>query len=297
MLLDISGNTFSALGNTAPTVIYQPQQIFGTGLTIWYDFNDRSVLFTNTAATINVSATNDIIRYVINKGNNPNYNLISLYPTQTSLTSNNSVLPFKLNDLNTNKNSNFISFTGGTGNSGFGVLGSISSNTTTTQPSAFTFSSAFRTHSSTSGLNTIIGGFHRNKVPYIVSTNSTTLNFIALWSTAAQTSFSIPIAAGERYHYFTLTVNSSNTVNLIFNNLKYTGTTGTNIFPIVSSTAPSDGLFLGRFYLGYYQGNVITQRTNPNSEYLEIVISYNTILTDDQIYKLHQYYKTKYNLR
>lgn len=298
MLTDISGNTFSSLGNTAPTVIYQPQQIFGTGLTIWYDFNDKSVLFSDTGGTTNIQNSGQIIKYVRNKGNNPNYNLISIYPTAVSGT-NQEVLVFKANDLNTNKNSNFVSVTGPTNNTGYGPLISISTNTTTTEPSAFTISSAFRTYSNTGGLLTIIGGLHRNKgIPNITSTNATTLSFSILWSNTVNTTFSsIPIPSGERYHYFTLTVNSSNTITLIFNNLKYTGTTGTNIFPIIPTTVLDAGINTGRFLIGSYQGLSQTQKTNNNSEYQEIILSYNTILTDDQIYKLHQYYKNKYNFR
>lgn len=299
MLLDISGNTFSSFVNTAPTVIYQPQQIFGTGMTIWYDFNDKSVLFSDTGATTNIQNSGQIIKYVRNKGNNPNYNLISNYPTAVSGTTQ-EVLVFKANDLNTNKNSNFVSLVGGgTNNTGYGPLTSISSNTTTTEPSAFTISSAFRTYSNTGGLLTIIGGFHRNKgVAYITSTNATTVSFAILWSNTVNTTFSsIPIPSGERYNCFTLTVNSSNTVTLIFNNLKYTGTTGTNIFPIISTTALDSGLNTGKFALGFYQGLSQTQKTNNNSEYQEVIVSYNTILTDDQIYKLHQYYRIKYNFR
>ena len=292
MLLDISGNTFSSFGNTAPTVIYTPPQLFGTGLTIWYDFNDNSTLFTNTGATTNVSTTNDIIRYIKNKGNNSNYDLISSYPTTTSLTTTNAVLPFKPNDLNTNKNSNYVSFSGIVSNSGFGPLASISANTTTT--SAFTFSSAFRTFGTTGGLLTIIGGFQSNKGVTIINSNGSTVTFTILWTSTLNTAISpIPIASGERYHAFTFTVDSNNNYNLIFNNLKYTGTTGTNIYPINPNTTGTNG----KFYLGYYQGLSQTQKTNVNSEYLEIAVSYNTILTDDQIYKLHQYYRSKYNLR
>jgi hypothetical protein len=69
MLLDISGNTFSSLGNTVPTVIYTPPQILGTGMTIWYDLNDISTLFQVSSGTVNVSGSGQYIHYIKNKEN------------------------------------------------------------------------------------------------------------------------------------------------------------------------------------------------------------------------------------
>lgn len=299
MLKDIAGNLISSLGGgvgaaSAPTLISNPSQILGTGLTIWYDFNDTSVLFTNTAATTNVSATNDIIRYVRNKGTNPNYDLISLYPNETGLTSTNAVLAFKPNNLNTNKNSNIVSFTGGLFNSGTGPLGSISANTTSGATSAITVSSAYRTHGGGGGFSSIIGGFITNKcVIFIAETSSVLLTFNISVSTSQVTSIAIPIISGQRYHYFTLVINSNNTYTLTFNNLKYTGTLITNIFPLVPNTTGNNG----KFYLGFYTASAQTVKTSVNTEYLDIVISTNTTLTDDEVNRLHQYYRIKYNLR
>jgi hypothetical protein len=300
MLKDIAGNLISSLGGgggaaSAPSTIFTPSQILSTGLTIWYDFNDRSVLFTDTAATINVSLTNDIIRYVRNKGTDRNYDLISLFPTQTSVTSSDQVLAFKPNNINTNKNANFVGSTGNTSGAGAGPLGSISATTTSgaSQPSAITFSAVFRTHSNTGGLNTIIGGFVANKCVIYVQPNNTTVNFIIVSNTGSLNTITIPIVTGERYHYFTIVIDSNNTYNLTFNNLKYNGTLASNIFPLVPNTTSANG----RFYLGYISQLTSAARTQPNSEYLDIVISTNTVLTDDQIIRLHQYYKLKYNLR
>jgi hypothetical protein len=298
MLKDIAGNLISSLGGgggaaSAPSTIFTPSQILSTGLTIWYDFNDRSVLFTNTAATTNVSATNDIIRYVINKGTDRNYDLTANYPLQTSLTSTDQVLAFKPNNINTNKNSNSVSSTGGTLSAGVGPLGSISATTTTNQPSAITYSAAFRTHSNTGGANTIIGGFIANKCVIYVQPNNTTVNFLIVSNTAINNTITIPIVTGERYHYFTIVIDSNNNYRLTFNNLKYTGTLASNIFPLVPNTTSNNG----KFYLGYLSQITQPLKTEPNSEYLDIVISTNTALTDDQVIRLHQYYKLKYNLR
>ena len=296
-MLDISGNTFTSLRNTIPTVIYQPQQIFGTGLTIWYDFNDRTVLFTNTAATINVSATNDIIRYVRNKGTDRNYDLTALFPSQTSLTSTDSVLPFKANDLNSNKNSNYVAYTGGNVSNIDGPLGSISATTTSgaSQPSAITFSAVFRMHSSTGGLATLIGGIRPNRAALQINAVGLTTVSIDIFPTnGVQINIpNIPIISGERYHYITIVVDSNLNYNLRFNNLKYTGTLTSTIYPIVLNTTGNNG----KFYLGYISRIATPIRTQANSEYLDVILSTNTALTDVQIDRLHQYYRIKYNLR
>lgn len=303
MLKDIAGNLISSLGGgggaaSAPTLISNPSQILGTGLTIWYDFNDRSVLFTNTAATTNVSATNDIIRYVRNKGTDRNYDLISTFPSQTSLTSTDSVLPFKANDLNSNKNSNYVAYTGGTVSNVFGPLGSISGTTTSgaSQPSAITFSAAFRMHGSTGGLFTLIGGIAPNRAALQITAAGLATVTVAIFPTngTAINIPNIPIVSGERYHYITLIVNSNLTYNLFFNNLKYTGTLTSTIFPLVTNTT---GSINGKFYLGYITRVTTPIRTQANCEYLDVVLSTNTKLTDDEVNRLHQYYRIKYNLR
>lgn len=299
MLKDIAGNLISSLGSggsaaSAPINLFTPTQIFGTGLTIWYDFNDTSVLFTNTAATTNVSATNDIIRYVRNKGTDVNYNLTSCFPTQTSVTSTDQVLAFKPNNINTNKNSNFVGSTGGTLSAGLGPLRSISA--TTTSVSAITFSSAFRTYGSTGSLSTIIGGFIANKATVYITSNSAglvTFNIGVATNNTTTTISNIPIVSGERYHYFTIVIASNNTYKLFFNNLTYTGTLAANIFPLVPNTTGDNG----RFNLGFISQITQSLRTQPNSEYLDIIVSTNTTITDDQVIALHQYYKLKYNLR
>jgi hypothetical protein len=303
MLKDIAGNVISSLGGgggaaSAPSTIFTPSQILSTGLTIWYDFNDRSVLFTDTAATINVSATNDIIRYVRNKGTDRNYDLISLFPSQTSLTSTETVLPFKANDLNSNKNSNYVAYTGGNVSNVVGPLGSISATTTSgaSQPSAITFSAAFRIHSNTGGFFTLIGGIVANRAALqITAAGLTTVN-VNIFNAAGLSTNSInniPIVSGERYHYITLVVDSNLNYKLFFNNLRYTGTLVSTIYPIVSNTTS----FNGRFYLGYISRLTTPIRTQPNTEYLDVVMSTNTALTDDEVNRLHQYYRIKYNLR
>lgn len=115
MLTDISGNTFLNSRNNIIGVVYTPPQLFQSGLTIWYDFNDASTMYSDTGLTQNVVNGSPVL-YVFNKApNRPFYDLRHIaysYPprygvslpafTGVSYTTGASV--FCANTLNTNKN-------------------------------------------------------------------------------------------------------------------------------------------------------------------------------------------------
>ena len=100
MLTDISGNGFTILSNNFVGPIYTPPQLFQSGLTAWYDFNDRTTLFSDTGATVPIQ-NGDFIRYVVNKA--PNRPLYDLLNSQSPLDACNSTV-FCANTLNTNRN-------------------------------------------------------------------------------------------------------------------------------------------------------------------------------------------------
>lgn len=57
MLLDISGNTFSTLGNTVPTRLIGPRELYGDSLQVHVDTTDYRNLFSTATGTTNVSPT------------------------------------------------------------------------------------------------------------------------------------------------------------------------------------------------------------------------------------------------
>lgn len=57
MLLDISGNTFSSLGNTVPTILVGPRQIYGDSLQVHVDTTDYRNMFSTATGSTNVSLT------------------------------------------------------------------------------------------------------------------------------------------------------------------------------------------------------------------------------------------------
>jgi len=59
MLTDISGNTFSSLGNpqsNVPTVTYNPKQLYGNDLFIWVDLTDWRNMYNSGSGTTNISS-------------------------------------------------------------------------------------------------------------------------------------------------------------------------------------------------------------------------------------------------
>jgi hypothetical protein len=57
MLLDISGNTFSSLGSSVPTILVGPRQIYGDSLQVHVDTTDYRNMFSTATGSTNVSLT------------------------------------------------------------------------------------------------------------------------------------------------------------------------------------------------------------------------------------------------
>ncbi len=139
MLTDISGNSYTMISNNFISPIYTPQQLFQSGLTIWWDFNDRSTLYSDSGGTIPIN-NGDVIRYVRNKVQNyPLYDLRNPV-NPTSATINNSSF-FSANTINTNKNSHVCN--AGNTAQAQAALRTLSGYQSTNK-TAFTFSAFFR---------------------------------------------------------------------------------------------------------------------------------------------------------
>lgn len=303
LIKDISD---SALGGSSfPMVTYTPLQLFGDKLWLWYDFNDVSTLYSNTGATTNISNSGQIIKYVINKGKDRNYDLRSVFPNALTGTSN-SVSVFQRNSLNTNKNSNFINFTGITTNAGFGPLQSISGTSTSgSGVSSLTVSMVVRLGTASNSLNNFVGGLRYNKfnVNFTRPVSDVQTTVTVFFDTNNSISLGTFIKrANERYFYLTFTIDGNRNFYSNFNNTNETSSVVTSIgtlFPIVRNvnmnpTGAGNGT--GRFQLYFQDGTAQTQKGNINLEVIEYCASYEQILTPQQIINLHQYYKVKYNL-
>lgn len=75
MLVDLNGNYISMLGaggsNGGVAIInYNPLQIFGNNLALWFDFSDTSTLYTTTAMTTTVSGYGSYIQAIKDKSYN-----------------------------------------------------------------------------------------------------------------------------------------------------------------------------------------------------------------------------------
>lgn len=288
MLFDIAGNAFSSLGNISPSVVYQPQQVFGTGLTIWYDFSDKTVLFSNTAATINIVNNFDPVLHVNNKGTGGsdfdlrNYvnraNLVNPVSTTSNIFTN--------NVLNTNKGVTIF-----TGN-GFTHLRSKSGLTFSTT-SSFTHSTVFRYGgpgvTQYVWTNTTVGFISFGG--YIISRLSNTITVLLNSSTSY--AFTVPSPTRfDNYHIITVAVNQNNLKVYYDDAIITSATLSTNIHPVTAAQPAANC----RISINENFGGVNEAVTNTNGYTQELMISRETTLTDDQVNKLHQYFKTKYNI-
>jgi hypothetical protein len=289
----------SALGGSSfPMVTYTPLQLFGDKLWIWYDFNDISTLYSDTGATTNISNSGQIIKYVINKGKDRNYDLRSVYPTALTGSSN-SVSVFQRNSLNTNKNSSYINFTGATNNAGFGSLQSISGTSTSgSSVSALTVSGVIKLGPASNSENHTVGGIRGNR--FIISFVRPASDVIVQPSVNLRTGVNltipnVPKKVGETYFYYTFTIDVNNNFYININNkFEYTTLLTGNPWPVVPSFDMTSGI--GKFALYFYDGTVQTIKAISGFEVIEYCASYQQILTTQQIANLHQYYKVKYNL-
>jgi hypothetical protein len=296
MLKDLANNLLgNSTGGGFPVVGLNPQQIYGENLTIWYDFSDTNSLFTDTGFTTNVSTSGQIIKGVINKGSDKNYNLISVYPSAVS-GSTNSVSLFQRNTYNSNKHSSQLSVTGGTVNAGLGSLESISGTSTSASTvSAYTQSGVFVCGPVSNTAPHIIGGFRQNKlIPYIIRPSvDNYIEFRIIFNASTTNTYIILKRTGQVNFFYTFTVDSNNNVYLNVNNTFITSfTLSTNIFPIIPTVSST----LGKFMTHYYDGAAQAIKGINTMRLLEYTSSFNSVLTENQISNLHQYYKTKYNI-
>jgi hypothetical protein len=311
MLLDISGNTFLSLGNTAlPTVIYNPQQIFGTGLTLWYDFSDKSVLFTNTAATINVQNDGDPVMYVRNKGvgeSGSNFDLGS-YIGRSNFTSriNTSAITYTNNFLNTNKGIGryAVGATAQTVNHLRMINGLTFSASTGQITSALTFSCVFRAATPVSQ-GTIMWnvGPVNCCVPFQViytTSNRISIEFATYVNCGGGRPTGLTITIPYvidigKHNVVTVTLNENNVAKYYVNNdFAASATAYRNIHPITSDYAAS--LCRGGIYEGQGCVQEAQSQVGGGASVQEIMFSKGTVLTDDQVYKLHRYFKTRYDI-
>jgi hypothetical protein len=298
MLKDIAGNVISSLGSgaaSAPSTIFTPSQILGTGLTIWYDFNDVSTLYSNSAGTINVANTGDYILYVKNKATDrPNYDLrkaiSSNLPLSAFSATTDAVLIFKKSALNTNKNTDYIYHNGATSGANNPIL-SLSSYTTTGK-SAFTWSAVMRATSNTFIYSCFNNSGFQARFNLTFTNNNNISITIGVSASLTTNSVTIPcnLTKSNGYFYFTMTVDQ-NKNGIYYLNDRILATTATTVlqYPIITSTNQSCAPYFG-------VGGSSNPRANINTEITEYIFNDSEVLTPDQVFKLHQYYTIKYNL-
>jgi|694.fasta_scaffold03657_21 hypothetical protein len=278
----------SSQGSTIPTSTLNPQQIFGNKLTIWYDFNDQSRLFSDTGFTTTIT-NNQVIRSIRNKGtgNGRNYDLYSVSSVLSGTTS------WRQNYINSNKN--LIVKSGGP----LGVYRTVSALTISDSASAMTYSVVYRASTTASQVVAISSsntGFQQG-IQFFVnsSSNACTINLKAgagFGSGPFSQVIFTPLAFRKTgYNIATFTVDSASTLTF-YHNEQLVGratTTGTT-HPIVltSNTVP--------MYFNYSIASGGGTTSADGSEFLEMILSDGVCLTQDQVNNLNEYFKIKYNI-
>jgi hypothetical protein len=279
----------SSQGSTFPVNFYSPQQIFGDKLTIWYDFNDQSTLYSDTGFTTTIS-NNQNIKAIRNKGtgNGRNYNM---YDDGTTVSAG---TIWKQNIINSNKS---ISSKGG-----IGRLRTVSALTVSDSSSAATYSLVYRCPTTTSQIYPTTCSDTGFRQEFGITINSTTSQYtIQLKNQNANTGplfnviTTIPAFSKTNYNIITFTVDNTGTLNLYHNdNLinTTTGVTGTTLptFPLVSTANTSP------LRINFAVGGSSSAFSTDGSEILEIILSDGICISQDQLYKLNQYFKLKYNI-
>jgi hypothetical protein len=235
-----------------------------------------------------------LILGVRNKGtsNGSNYNLI-----QTTTISN--VHQYKKNAINSNKN--LANFTASTLNP---TLLTTDAYVLTSTTSSYTFSFCYR--------NTLVTGEH---ILFTLSQSSFN-QVLSIIYNATSNRFDIQIKNGTpivpnggtlasfnwasasmfanelEYNVFTMTIDQNSVVTLYFNDDKATFTGNTNLHPISSNVFSSSQ----RAAINHTIGGSNQRVSSTNSQILEMVISDQLCATDEQVNKLRQYFKIKYNI-
>jgi hypothetical protein len=328
MLTDISGNTYLTVNNNQITTIFTPPQLFNSGLTIWWDFNDRSVLYNSTALTTNVQM-GDIIYYVVNKApNRPFYDLRNVnfgFPTRYGIplpSANTGVFSvFCANTLNTNKNTHF--YTGPNPSNSAVSLASLSGYSSSGK-TAFTYSVFCRLPTNgtdrivTSIFHTFAGNYAGPNYPAntgkfvksltpagdtnIVGGGITTrrlsyffiVSGVTLAGPAGTNTDSINLVATNRYLMSTFVFENNKNFFYYINDILITSGNANNtaLSGISSSNPifPSNSMVL----LNFSFGGVQSSASGFGAEVNEVVFSDGEALSYNRVIKLYHYFKQKY---
>jgi len=282
----------SSQGSTFPVNVYNPQQLFGDKLTVWYDFNDQSTLFSDTGFTTTVT-NNQNIKGIRNKGtgNGRNYDMYDDNGDGTPI-SGGSI--WKENYINTNKNLSL--------KSGLGRYRSFSALTVNDSASAMTYSVVYKAPTTSSNLYPIScsnQGFRQ--MLYLNINTTSNLYTINIQNNGgggigplASVSVTIPAFTDLKYNIATFTVDSTGTLNFYHNDnliLTTTGITGNlPLFPLVPSSLTSP------IRINFSVGGSSQVNSTDGVEILEMILSDGVCLTPDQVNKLNQYFKLKFNI-
>jgi len=282
----------SSQGSTFPVNVYNPQQLFGDKLTVWYDFNDQSTLFSDTGFTTTVT-NNQNIKGIRNKGtgNGRNYDIYDDNGDGTAISAG---TIWKQNAINSNKN---LSQKGG-----LGRYRSFSALTVNDSASAMTYSVVYKAPTTSSNLYPIScsnQGFRQ--MLYLNINTTSNLYTINIQNNGgggigplASVSVTIPAFTDLKYNIATFTIDSSGMLNLYHNDnliLSTTGITGNlPLFPLVPSSLTSP------IRINFSVGGSSQVNSTDGVEILEMILSDGVCLTPDQVNKLNQYFKLKYNI-
>lgn len=276
--------------SNVPTVIYQPQQIFENKLTIWYDFNDQSNLFSDTGFTTTIT-NNQVIKGIRNKGtgNGRNYNLYTIGSISGTTS-------WRQNYINSNKNLTLVA-----SGSPSGVYATVSALTISDSASAMTYSFVYRASTTSSAIYAIScsnTGFQQLIAFFVnTSTNTYQINLKAggIFGNGplATNTFTIPSSSFRKtgYNICTFTVDSASTLSFYHHDQligRVTTTGNTHPIGLTSNTLP--------MYFNYSIASGGGAVSTGGSEILEMILSDGVCLTQDKVIKLNQYYRVKYNL-
>ena len=102
-------------------------------------------------------------------------------------------------------------------------------------------------------------------------------------------SFPVNLIKSNGLFCCTITLNENKNGIIYFNESKATTNQLTGVtYPLLAST----NVFVPHFFAG----GSYSQRSEATSSIIEFCFNNSQVLTDDQVTKLHQYYKVKYNI-
>jgi hypothetical protein len=307
MLTDISGNGYTVLSNNFVGAVYTPPQLFNREFTIWYDFSDKTTMFSDTGATSSIT-NNQMVRYVRNKApNRPLYDLIN--PTFPASTSNSSY--FGENSVNTNKHSLYV-LTPNTATAGAN-LRSISAYSSSGK-TAFTLGVCFRFTSTVGTRSNAInfggaGGLAGARLS--VFTNTTTVSDI-IGGNAQSFNYEIYVGAvllrsgvvvgfnnytSSRYLSSIFVLENNRDYYWYVNDSLVLSGAGRNTALSAVTTIFTSSIPQTQVYPMWSFGGTQNAGSFSGTELLEVVFSDGEALSYDRVIKLFNYYQSKYNFR